>query len=89
MTREVLVNEPIKALVRMMPSGEIRPTSFLWRDKTRYVSDLGRHWEERVAGKTIRCFLLQTVDNDTYELRWDPGDNAWTVHRAWLRDIVV
>ncbi|MCX6044906.1 MAG: hypothetical protein NT075_07315 [Chloroflexi bacterium] len=89
MTREVLVNEPIKALTRMMASGDIRPTSFLWRDKTRYVSDLGRQWEERIAGKTIHCFLLQTVDNDTYELRWDPGDNAWTVHRAWLRDLVV
>ncbi len=89
MASEVFVNEPISALVRMLPNGEIRPTSFLWRDKTRYVSDLGRRWEERVAGKTFRCFLLQTVDSDTYELRWDPADDVWMVHRAWLRDLVV
>jgi len=89
MTREVLVNEPINALVRMLPNGEIRPTSFLWRDKTRYVGDVGRHWEERIQGKTVRCYLIQTVDNNTFELRWDPADDAWTVHRAWLRDVVV
>lgn len=89
MTREVLVNEPINALVRMMPNGEIRPTSFLWRDKTRYVGDVGRHWEERIQGQTVRCYLIQTVDNNTFELHWNPADDAWTVHRAWLRAVVV
>ncbi|MFN8494783.1 MAG: hypothetical protein U0350_44685 [Caldilineaceae bacterium] len=89
MTREVLVNEPINALVRMLPNGEIRPTSFLWRDKTRYVGDVGRHWEERIQGKTVRCYLIQTVDSNTFELHWDPADDAWLVHRAWLRDVVV
>ncbi|MEZ4559460.1 MAG: hypothetical protein R2854_24000 [Caldilineaceae bacterium] len=39
-----------------MPSGEIRPTSFLWRNKTRYVGDIGRTWEERVDGRTLRCY---------------------------------
>jgi len=89
MTKEVLVDEPIAALVRVMPNGEVRPTSFLWRNKTRYVSDIGRQWEERVGGKSLRCYLLQSVDNETYELRWEPGENEWTIHRAWLRSIVV
>jgi hypothetical protein len=89
MIREVLVNEPIDALVRMMPNGEVRPTSFLWRNKTRYVSDLGRQWEERVGGRSLRCFLLKTVDDETYELRWEPGENQWSIHRAWLRDLAV
>jgi hypothetical protein len=89
MIREVLVNEPVDALVRMMPNGEVRPTSFLWRNKTRYVSDLGRQWEERVGGQSLRCFLLKTVDDETYELRWDPGANEWSIHRAWLRDVAV
>lgn len=89
MNQEVLVNESINVLVRMMPDGQIRPTSFLWRDKTRYVSDVGRQWEERVAGKTVRCFLLQTVDNNTYELRWDPTADQWSIQRAWLRDALV
>ena len=89
MTREVLVDEPINALVRVMADGEVRPTSFLWRNRTRYVADLGRRWEERIAGKSMRCYLLQTVDNNTFELHWEPGANEWSVHRAWLRDLVV
>ena len=89
MNQEVLVNESINVLVRMMPDGQIRPTSFLWRDKTRDVSDVGRQWEERVAGKTVRCFLLQTVENNTYELRWDPAADQWSIQRAWLRDALV
>jgi hypothetical protein len=72
-----------------MPYSTIRPTSFLWRNRTRYVADAGRQWEERVQGKSLRCFLVQTVDGNTYELRWDPAGDIWTVHRAWLRDIVV
>lgn len=89
MVREVLVNEPADTLVRLLPNGEVQPTSFLWRDKTRYVSHVGRQWEERVAGQSLRCFLLQTVEENTYELRWDPATNTWSVHRAWLRDLMV
>ncbi len=89
MVREVLVNEPADTLVRLLPNGEVQPTSFLWRDKTRYVSHVGRQWEERVAGQSLRCFLIQTVEENTYELRWDPAANTWSVHRAWLRDLMV
>ncbi len=84
MRQQVIVDEPVSALVRVMPSGAVRPTSFLWRDKTRYVGDFGRQWEERVGGETLRCYLVQTVDNDTYELRWNPAQNTWLIHRAWL-----
>lgn len=89
MPSEVLIDEPADVLVRTLANGEIRPTSFLWRDRTRYVSDVGRQWEERVAGRTLRCFLVMTVDGNTYELRWDPAGNQWTVHRGWLRDLAV
>lgn len=84
MNKEVLVNEPVDVLVRVMPSSKIQPTSFLWRDRTRYVSTVGRQWEERVDGKAIRCYLIQAVDDSTYELRWDPAGDSWILHRAWL-----
>lgn len=87
MNRQILVKEPVQVLVRVMASGQIQPTSFVWRDKTRYVASLGRQWEERVEGQTLRCFLIQSVDESTYELRWQPGDDSWTLHRAWLRDL--
>ena len=89
MNREVLVDEQVDALVRVMPSGEIRPTSFLWRNKTRYVGDVGRTWEERVDGRTLRCYMVQSVDRNTFELRWDPAADVWSIHRAWLRDALA
>lgn len=89
MASEVLIDETVDVLVRVMPNGQIRPTSFLWRDRTRYVNDVGRQWEERVDGKSLRCFLIMTVNGNTYELRWDPAGDRWTVHRGWLRDLAV
>ena len=89
MAREVLVEEPINALVRVMADGSVRPTSFLWRDRTRYVNHIGRQWEERQAGQLVRHYLVQTVDENTYELCLDPTTNAWSIRRAWLRDVVV
>ncbi len=89
MVREVLVEESINALVRILPDGGIRPTSFLWRDRTRYVNSVGRQWEERQAGKTVRHYLIQTVDENTYELCLDVATNGWSIQRAWLRDVVA
>ena len=89
MPSEVLIDEPIDVLVRVLPSGRVQPTSFLWRNRTRYVADVGRQWEERVAGKSLRCYLILTVDQNTYEVRWDPAGDRWTVYRAWLRDLAV
>jgi hypothetical protein len=89
MSREVLVDETVNALWRVLGNGEIRPTSFIWRDKTRYVAEVGRSWEERVGGKTLRCYLIQAADGSAYELRWDPASDVWQVHRAWLRDLMA
>ncbi|MEZ4729094.1 MAG: DUF6504 family protein [Caldilineaceae bacterium] len=87
--REVVVEEPIQALVRILSDGTVRPTSFLWRDRTRYVNEVGRQWEERQSGKTIRHYLIQTVEGNTYELCLDLATNGWSIQRAWLRDIVA
>ena len=78
MNREVLVDEQVDALVRVMPTGEIRPTSFLWRNKTRYVGDIGRTWEERVDGRTLRCYMVQSVDRNTFSCGVVPPETATT-----------
>lgn len=88
MTVELMVDEPVRVLVRMLPNGKVVPTSFIWRDRTRYVGDLGREWEERVGGKSVRCFLIKSVENETYELRWDPAGDDWRIYRAWVRNVV-
>jgi hypothetical protein len=89
MASEVIVNEPVNMLYRVQPGGQIQPTSFVWRNQTRYVSDVGRTWEERIQGITQRCFMVQTVDGNTFEVRYAANDDAWTIHRAWLRDLAV
>jgi hypothetical protein len=89
MLKEVLVDEPVNMLIRLMPNGEVRPTSFVWRDRTCYVDTFGRQWEERVGGRTVRCYLIQSADNQTYELHWDPDGDRWSLHRAWLRSLTV
>lgn len=87
--KQVYVNEETDVLVRILSDGSIQPTSFLWRDKTRYVSDVGRQWEERMEGRSLRCFLIRTVDNTSYELRWDPANDSWSVYRAWLPEAMA
>ena len=89
MNTEVLVEEVVDTLIRVMPNGNVRPTSFVWRDRTRYVDTIGRQWDERVGGKLVHCYLIQAVDGNTFELHWDAGENRWMLHRAWLRDLVV
>ena len=89
MNQELLVNETISALVRVMPSGAVQPTSFIWRDRTRYVDAIGRQWEERVEGRTLHCYMVQAVDGNTFELRWNPDGNQWVLHRAWLRGAIA
>ena len=89
MNQELLVNETVSTLVSVTPGGVMRPTSFIWRDRTRYVGTIGRQWEERVEGHLLHCYLIQAVDGSTYELRWNPDGNQWTLHRAWLRAAMV
>lgn len=89
MAREVLVDEEVDVLVRVLNDASVRPTSFLWRNRTRYVNDVGRQWAERVQGNTVRVYLVTTVDGDAYELRYDPAEDRWTIHRAWLGDAVA
>lgn len=89
MLREVFVDEDVRVLWRVLASGAIRPTSFIWRDKTRYVDQLGRTWEERTEGKTVRCYMIHAVDGETFELRWDPAADVWQVHRAWIKQAYV
>ena len=89
MNREVIVDETVDTLVRLMPDGQVFPTSFLWRGRTRYVGEIGRTWEERVEGRTLRCCLIDDVAGNTFELRCDLATDQWTIHRAWLQEAVA
>ena len=64
------INEPILVQARFLPDGRVLPTAFIWRERTRYIADHGRQWEETVDDMTWRCYLIRTPTGETFELRY-------------------
>ena len=88
MGQQVAIDEPVHVIVRTLPSGKIAPSCFNWRGRTHSVVALGRQWDETVEGRHVRCFLVQTPGQKSYELRWDPVKDEWVLHCGWLLKMV-
>ncbi len=88
MSEQIAVDEPVRVAIRTLPSGKIVPKLFVWQGQTHYVSAQGRQWAEGRDGKRVRCFLVQTLNQNAYELRWDAAEDVWSLHRAWLMNAV-
>lgn len=84
MSRQVAVDDPIRVAARLLPSGKMVLKSFDWQGKKHYVAAQGRQWDERIEGQRFRCFLVQTQDLNSFELRWDPAEDEWILYQAWL-----
>lgn len=82
------VDEVVRVSVRVLPSGKVVPKTFDWQGGTYYVMACGRQWEEESGGRRFRCFLVQTGDLNSYELRWDPVEDEWRLHQAWINGFV-
>jgi hypothetical protein len=80
-----LVGEPILVQARFLPEGGVQPAAFIWRNRTRYIAALGRQWEEETEGTRWCCYLVQTPNGETFELRLDTVAMRWILARAWLR----
>ncbi len=80
-----LINEPVLVQARFLPDGRVQPTAFIWRNRTRYVADWGRQWDETADAITWRCYLVRTPTQETFELRYAPAEGCWILARAWLR----
>jgi hypothetical protein len=78
------INEPILVQARFLPDGQIQPTAFIWRGRTRYVADIGRQWQEEIGGIPWRCYLVRTPASETFDLRLDLAGGRWVLARAWL-----
>jgi hypothetical protein len=85
-TTPTYVHEPVLVQARFQPDGRMQPTAFIWQNRTRYISDLGRQWQETSEGATWHCFLVQTPSLETFELRYDPSSGRWLLERAWQHD---
>lgn len=79
------INEPVLVQTRFLPDGRVQPTAFIWRNRTRYVADWGRQWDETADAVTWRCYLVRTPTQETFELRYAPAEGRWILARAWLR----
>ena len=85
-TAPEFVNEPVLVQARFMPDGRVLPTAFIWRQRTRYVADVGRQWQEEVDGQTWRHYLVRTPTMETFELCYAVAEARWLLARAWLKD---
>ena len=79
------INEPILVQARFLMDGRVLPTAFIWRERTRYIADHGRQWEETVDDTIWRCYLTRTPTGETFELRYAPAEGRWVVYRMWSR----
>jgi hypothetical protein len=77
------IKEPILVQALFLPDGMIRPTAFIWRDRTRYIADHGRQWDEEADGTTWRCYLVRTPAGETFELRCVLAEGRWILYRMW------
>jgi hypothetical protein len=78
------IDEPILVQARFFPDGRIEPTAFIWRNRTRYIADWGRQWQEDAGGQAWQCYLVRTPNQETFDLRYAPTEGRWKLHRAWL-----
>jgi PncC family amidohydrolase len=78
------VNEPISVQARFLPDGQMQPIAFTWRERTRYIADIGRQWQDEIDGTVWRSYLVRSSKAEVFELRFDPIRNRWMLARAWL-----
>lgn len=86
MTLPTFINEPILVQARFLPDGRVQPTAFIWRERTRYIADWGREWDEVADGITWHCYLVRTPNQEAFELRYAAALGQWRLARAWLRE---
>lgn len=70
---------------RFEADGTICPLAFVWKGRTMRITDWGRQWEK--GG--YRHFLVMTMGDRIWELRFMPATLKWTVHsRSQARRVV-
>ena len=89
MSRQAAVNETIEVKVRLLPSGKIVLKSFDWQGRTHYVRRSGS--TVGTNGRRTNAFAVSLCRRRTRirtSLRWDPAEDEWNLHCAWLANLV-
>ncbi len=61
---------------RFEADGMIRPLAFVCKGRSMRITDWGRRWEK----EGTRHFLVMTMGDRIWELRFMPATLKWTVH---------
>jgi hypothetical protein len=81
-----IVDQPVLVEARFRAGGRLQPDAFMWQGQIRRIVDHGREWDEVSEGLAWHCYLVQTAQNETFELRLDEVGARWVLARAWLNE---
>jgi hypothetical protein len=82
-------NEPIGVEARLDQDGRWVPLAFVWRGQRYHIQQWGRQHTEEAGGESRHHFLVQTEDQDTWELCYTEGRGEWRLLRHWLRSYLA
>jgi hypothetical protein len=61
---------------RFETDGTIRPLAFVWKEQSMRITDWGRQWKK----EGTYHFLVMTVGDRIWELRFMPFSLEWSIH---------
>ena len=79
------INEPVGVETRARRDGTPRPIAFTWRGRRYRITAWGREETTGDESHPRRCYLVQTVGAETWELCRDQEGGQWTLSRRWTR----
>jgi hypothetical protein len=77
------VNEPVAVEVRRRRDGGTIPIAFVWRGRRHLIASWGRERAKAQDGQSVRCHLVQTANQETWEICQDTETAQWTLSRHW------
>jgi hypothetical protein len=78
------IDEPILVQAELLSDGDAQPTAFIWRGHTYAIADWGRQWQEDAGGTIWNCYLVRSLNLETFELRLNRATGKWALARVWL-----
>ena len=81
MTDPWIGNDTVTVEAQFIPEGEVRPTSFTWRERRWTIVGLGRQWDDADG----RHVLVEAPNGSRFELCLISPKGGWRLLRAWER----
>ena len=79
------LNDPVDVLTAYT-EGRLDPLRFRWKGRVIRVKRITGRWSRRDGQSLLRFFAVESREDDTYELCYDPRGPRWTLSRAWTGD---